>query len=109
MRYLLLFVLLFSQVHAEYQVCISEMKIWMNADGSDPQYLFTLSDGMCWMTNSELAYESVALAGWSVDDHLTIQPANEGWLVSNHERNSSLLLMPLCNKGNNYPHHLFEK
>jgi hypothetical protein len=106
--------LLFSQLHADEQknapsgyvtqcdAAISSSHIWSSADGREHQCVFVLSDGMRWMTSSQETYNTVAKAGWTVGDRLTIWLTPDGWLAKNHERLTTVPLIQLCNKGLDY-------
>jgi hypothetical protein len=92
--------LLFSCLYAEqYDATISSSQVWTNLDGNERQYIFVLSDGMRWMTNSRETYDKVSQSGWEIGDHLTIWLNPDGWQAKNHERLTSIPLVQLCNKG----------
>ena len=82
----------------QYVATISAVRTWSSFDDAEHQYIFVLSDGMRWMTNSPDVYYTVTKTGWTIGDHLTIWLTPDGWLAKNHERVISVPLIPLCNK-----------
>lgn len=83
----------------QYEATISAVRTWSSFDGAEHQYIFVLSDGMRWMTNTQDVYYTVSKTGWTIGDHLTIWLTPDGWLAKNHERVTAVPLIQLCNKG----------
>ena len=77
---------------------LSSSKILTSDDGTDQQYIFILSDGTRWMTNSEKDFHDITRMGWSIGDRLTITSTEDCWRVFNSDRNHELTLLQLCNK-----------
>ena len=83
----------------QYDVMISSSKIWTSWDGDEHTYLFTFSDGSRWVTSNEKDFRKVKNSQWRSGDHLCIQLTDEGWMAKNTERNNSVPLQQICNKG----------
>ncbi|HEY2809826.1 MAG TPA: hypothetical protein VGJ00_00315 [Rhabdochlamydiaceae bacterium] len=81
----------------EYQATISSAKIWKDFAGGE-DYLFTLSDGTRWITNSADGFQTVIQKNWMVGDCITITLSDTGWIAKNAQHPSEITLSQICNK-----------